>query len=54
VTDQPFRDPNSVKKVVNVEAAPEIAWRVFTEKTGTWWPLAEIAALLNRFLRSLL
>jgi uncharacterized protein YndB with AHSA1/START domain len=33
-------DPNSVKKVVNVQAAPEIAWRIFTEKMGAWWPLA--------------
>ncbi len=33
-------DPNTIKKVVNVEAAQEIAWRVFTEKMGTWWPLS--------------
>src|SRR5262245_62987841 len=34
-------DPaNSVRKVVNVQAPPEVAWRVFTEKMGTWWPLA--------------
>lgn len=33
-------DPNSIRRVVNVEAAQEIAWRVFTEKMGTWWPLA--------------
>jgi uncharacterized protein YndB with AHSA1/START domain len=31
---------NHVRKVVNVKAPPEIAWRVFTEKIGTWWPLA--------------
>src|SRR5262249_4334316 len=31
---------NSVRKVVSVKAPPEIAWRVFTEKIGTWWPLA--------------
>ena len=33
-------DPNTVQKVVSVNAAPEVAWRVFTEKMGTWWPLA--------------
>lgn len=33
-------DPNSVHKVVTVHAPREIAWRVFTEKMGTWWPLA--------------
>jgi uncharacterized protein YndB with AHSA1/START domain len=33
-------DPNSVRKTINVEAAQEVAWRVFTEKMGTWWPLA--------------
>lgn len=38
--DQGVFDPNSVRKVVTVQAAPEIAWRVFTEKMGTWWPLA--------------
>jgi uncharacterized protein YndB with AHSA1/START domain len=33
-------DANSVRKVVTVEAPPEVAWRVFTEKMGSWWPLA--------------
>src|SRR4030095_11772015 len=33
-------DPNSLRKVVSVKAPPEVAWRVFTEKMGTWWPLA--------------
>jgi uncharacterized protein YndB with AHSA1/START domain len=33
------KDPNSVRKVVSVEAPQEVAWRVFTEKMGTWWPL---------------
>jgi uncharacterized protein YndB with AHSA1/START domain len=32
-------DPDSVRKIVRVEASPEVAWRVFTEKMGTWWPL---------------
>lgn len=32
-------DPNSVRKSVSVKAPPEVAWRVFTEKMGTWWPL---------------
>src|SRR5262249_28481134 len=33
-------DPNSVRKVVTVQAPLAIAWRVFTERMGTWWPLA--------------
>ena len=33
-------DPNSVRKVVTVQAPQDVAWRVFTEKMGTWWPLA--------------
>jgi uncharacterized protein YndB with AHSA1/START domain len=33
-------DPNSVRKVLSVKAPQEVAWRVFTEKLGTWWPLA--------------
>jgi uncharacterized protein YndB with AHSA1/START domain len=33
-------DPNSVRKSIIVQAPPEVAWRVFTEKMGTWWPLA--------------
>jgi uncharacterized protein YndB with AHSA1/START domain len=36
----PDFDPNSVTKTMLVNAPPEIAWRVFTEKMGTWWPLA--------------
>jgi hypothetical protein len=34
------RDANSVRKAVTVQAPPTIAWRVFTESMGTWWPLA--------------
>jgi uncharacterized protein YndB with AHSA1/START domain len=33
-------DPNSVRKVMSVNAPPAVAWRVFTEKMGAWWPLA--------------
>jgi uncharacterized protein YndB with AHSA1/START domain len=33
-------DPNSVRKSMNVAAPPAVAWRVFTEQMGTWWPLA--------------
>ena len=33
-------DPNSIRKVVSVQAPPTVAWQVFTEKMGTWWPLA--------------
>jgi activator of Hsp90 ATPase-like protein len=29
-----------VRKAINVQAAQETAWRVFTEKMGVWWPLA--------------
>jgi uncharacterized protein YndB with AHSA1/START domain len=32
-------DLNTVRKAVSVHAPPEVAWRVFTEKMGTWWPL---------------
>lgn len=40
MTGQNNFDPNSVRKVVSVQAPQETAWRVFTEKMGTWWPLA--------------
>jgi uncharacterized protein YndB with AHSA1/START domain len=33
-------DPNSVRKVMHVQAPVAVAWRVFTEKMGAWWPLA--------------
>ena len=39
-TIQGGADPNSVRKVVSVKAPPEVAWKVFTERMGTWWPLA--------------
>lgn len=32
-------DPSSVRKFVLVQAPQEVAWRVFTEQMGTWWPL---------------
>lgn len=32
-------DLNSVRKVMSVEAPVAVAWRVFTEQMGTWWPL---------------
>src|SRR5690348_9828350 len=32
-------DPNSVRKAVTVEVSQMVAWRVFTEQMGTWWPL---------------
>jgi uncharacterized protein YndB with AHSA1/START domain len=31
---------NSLRKVVSVKAPPAVAWRVFTEKMGSGWPLA--------------
>ena len=33
-------DPNSVRKVVNVQAPQAVAWKVFTEQMGSWWPLS--------------
>src|SRR5215468_2820493 len=33
-------DPNCVRKTMNVDAPPAVAWSVFTEQMGTWWPLA--------------
>jgi uncharacterized protein YndB with AHSA1/START domain len=33
-------DPNSVRKVVSVDAPQNVAWQVFTGQLGTWWPLA--------------
>jgi uncharacterized protein YndB with AHSA1/START domain len=33
-------DPNSVRKVVDVQAPQDVAWRVFTQRMGMWWPLA--------------
>jgi uncharacterized protein YndB with AHSA1/START domain len=33
-------NPNSVWKTTLVQAPPAVAWRVFTERMGTWWPLA--------------
>ena len=32
-------DPNSVRKVIGVQAPQDVAWRVFTGQMGTWWPL---------------
>jgi uncharacterized protein YndB with AHSA1/START domain len=39
-TTQERHQANSLRKVVNVDAPVAVAWRVFTEKMGTWWPLA--------------
>ena len=33
-------EANSLRKVVSVQAPPAVAWRVFTEEIGAWWPLA--------------
>ena len=30
----------TLSRVVIVQAPPDVAWRVFTEQMGTWWPLA--------------
>jgi uncharacterized protein YndB with AHSA1/START domain len=34
-------DANSLRKVIVVNAPQEVAWRVFTEQIGAWWPLAQ-------------
>jgi uncharacterized protein YndB with AHSA1/START domain len=39
-TISPGTDVNALRKVVSVQAPPAVAWRVFTEQMGTWWPLA--------------
>ncbi len=33
-------DVNSVRKSLRVEAPQALAWRVFTQQMGRWWPLA--------------
>lgn len=35
-----WTDPNSVRKRIHVRAPQEVAWQVFTEQMGSWWPLA--------------
>ncbi|MGH9626568.1 MAG: SRPBCC family protein [Bryobacteraceae bacterium] len=32
-------DPSRVRKSVRVQVPQAVAWRVFTEQMGTWWPL---------------
>jgi uncharacterized protein YndB with AHSA1/START domain len=39
-TQQKGDQANSLQKVVSVKVPPAVAWRVFTEKMGAWWPLA--------------
>jgi uncharacterized protein YndB with AHSA1/START domain len=34
-------DPNSVRKTMSVHAPLAVAWRVFTEQMGSWWPLTD-------------
>jgi uncharacterized protein YndB with AHSA1/START domain len=40
MSKQQAGDPNSVRKTISVNAPQSLAWRVFTEQIGTWWPLA--------------
>jgi uncharacterized protein YndB with AHSA1/START domain len=35
-----WTDPNSVRKIIKVQAPQAIAWQVFTQQLKTWWPLA--------------
>ncbi|MEP7064216.1 MAG: SRPBCC family protein [Betaproteobacteria bacterium] len=39
ITSNTF-DPNSVRRIIRIEAPPEVAWTVFTEEMKAWWPLA--------------
>lgn len=40
MVEQSVGDPDRIRKTTVVEADQKIAWRVFTEKMGSWWPLA--------------
>jgi hypothetical protein len=40
VTIRDCEQRSSLRKVMSVKAPEEVAWRVFTEKMGAWWPLA--------------
>lgn len=40
MVEQSIRDLNSIRKMTVIEAEQSIAWKVFTEKMGAWWPLA--------------
>ncbi len=40
MVEQSIRDLNSIRKMTVIEAERSIAWKVFTEKMGAWWPLA--------------
>jgi uncharacterized protein YndB with AHSA1/START domain len=40
-TEQTSGDASSIRKVISVRAPVTTAWRVFTEKLGTWWPLED-------------
>ena len=34
-----------VRRSVHVDVAPEVAFRVFTERFGDWWPVASHSAI---------
>ena len=36
----------TIRKAMSVARPPEIAFRVFTEQIGSWWPVACYAAFL--------
>jgi uncharacterized protein YndB with AHSA1/START domain len=40
MVEQSIVDSDCIRKTTIVEADQKIAWRVFTEKMGSWWPLA--------------
>ena len=33
-----------LRKTISVAQPPEVAFRVFTEEVGTWWPAAGVGA----------
>jgi hypothetical protein len=35
-----WTDPNSVRKIIKVDAPQAVAWEVFTGQLKAWWPLA--------------
>jgi uncharacterized protein YndB with AHSA1/START domain len=38
-------ETEAITKVIHVNAAPETAFRVFTEQIGDWWPLEHYSVL---------
>jgi hypothetical protein len=47
MTEETNIDPNAVRKQVTIRAPQGVAWRVFTEQLGTWWPRAPTKSVLR-------